>query len=291
MNVAVSPRLLTGALPVEPRRRPTLRSALALGMPQLGPAGVSETWLLKECGDRHWRLLGELAGATGAGFRDETGAPVYAAFCAVSAERLMLDAFAEHDALEIQSSIERSSRTRFVSRHALSRHGAPAGEIELLSAFVRRTEPGRNRSIARVALDGFPEVEPAQPPGRALRLAAHLRADRWSAHMGFERDGARPLVRTTIRPCPSQDFNGAGLMYFASFQSLADRAEWELLDPPAAGVTTRARDIVYYGNVEPGERLSFSVMAARRTGTALDHWIRIEREAAPIADVFTSRGF
>jgi hypothetical protein len=34
-----------------------LASAVVLGMPHLSLNGLSETWVLKECGHRHWFLL------------------------------------------------------------------------------------------------------------------------------------------------------------------------------------------------------------------------------------------
>lgn len=285
MTAAVSLRFLTGAEPLA--RRQTSSDVIALGMPQLSLGGVGETWLLKECGDRHWRLLGEIGERAASAFRDPGGAPVYAAFCAVSARDLRLDAFGEGDELAIASRIVRVSRTRFVSRHTLSLRGEPAGDIEMLSAFVRRTEPGRNRSIARVALDGFPETEASE--SRAAALAARFRGALFDAHLGFDREGAAPIAETALRPCPSQDFNGAGLLYFASFQAMADRAEWDLLDVPAVGVTTRLRDVIYYGNAEPGERLSLAVLGLRRSADALTHWMRVTREGAPLADIFTVR--
>ena len=54
----------------------------------------------------------------------------------------------------------------------------------------------------------------------------------------------------TILPCPSIDFNAAGLLYFPSFSALCDRAMFE------AGTPARmigSRHVVYLGNVEPGE--------------------------------------
>jgi probable biosynthetic protein (TIGR04098 family) len=63
-----------------------------------------------------------------------------------------------------------------------------------------------------------------------------------------------------VTPCPYNDFNGAGLLYFASFQALADRAHghWGLhaTERAAQGVV-RERQMVFHGNVNPGEALRF----------------------------------
>lgn len=41
-----------------------------IGMPQLALNGLSERWLLAECGDRHWQLIEQAAGVPIAQLRD-----------------------------------------------------------------------------------------------------------------------------------------------------------------------------------------------------------------------------
>jgi probable biosynthetic protein (TIGR04099 family) len=109
-------------------------------------------------------------------------------------------------------------------------------------------------------------------------------------HSGFARANAAAVDRLVIDPCPAQDFNGADFLYFSSFQAFVDRAEWAFLRPnPRA--TTRRRDIVYHGNIDPGDRVVVVLCGVRRCGSELGHWCRVEREsdAAPLADVFTVR--
>ena len=118
-----------------------------------------------------------------------------------------------------------------------------------------------------------------------------LRRDQWAEHLGFTRPSAAALDRLVIDPCPAQDFNGADFLYFSSFQAFVDRAEWAFLRPLNPRATTRRRDIVYHGNIEPGDRVAIVLRAVRRDAGTLGHWCRIEREgdAAPLADVFTVR--
>jgi probable biosynthetic protein (TIGR04098 family) len=70
-----------------------------------------------------------------------------------------------------------------------------------------------------------------------------------------------------------------------------DRAEWAFFRPVNPRATTRRRDIVYHGNIEPGDRVVVVLRAARRGDSELGHWCRIERESdsSPLADVFTMR--
>ena len=65
--------------------------SIVLGMPQLCLGGLSETWLLKDIGHRHWTLLGYALGQSLPEFEDASGAAVHAAFSAVALRQGDLD--------------------------------------------------------------------------------------------------------------------------------------------------------------------------------------------------------
>ncbi len=170
MNVVVSPEALLA------EAAPTIAESVLLGMPQLSLSGLSESWLLKDLGHRHWMLLARLAGRPVPDFRDVDGAPVYAAFCALSVKDAdFARARRERPARPSSSDISRVSRTQSASRHRLSVAGKPVGEVELVSAFVRRANGGGNHSVARVALDAFPAPGDAAN-GRPRRARRRSRA-------------------------------------------------------------------------------------------------------------------
>ncbi len=269
---------------------PTAADRIVLGMPHLCLGGLSETWLLKECGHRHWFMLAEATSRAVPDFRDAAGDPVYAAFVAVTVRDARFDAAREHDELGLDSQLARMSRTQFTSRHRCCVRGRDIGEIAMTSVFVKRTEAGRNRSIARVDVAGLPPVRPAPDLAAAAAMVAALRRDQWKAHLGFVRADAKTLSRFVIDPCPAQDFNGADFLYFASFQAFVDRAEWAFFRPDPR-TTTRHRDLVFHGNIEPGDRVVVVLRAFRRSEGTLEHWCRLERmgDGAPLADVFTVR--
>jgi probable biosynthetic protein (TIGR04099 family) len=263
---------------------------IVLGMPHLSLGGLSETWLLKELGHRHWQLLALLAGRAVPEFRDAESNPVYAAFCAVTIKDAAFGMLREHDELSLESRIARISRTQFASLHELRCRGRSVGRVELSSVFVRRGIPGRNRSVARVALDLFPPAAAAASGfGEAAALAARLRSGEWAEHFGFSRATAQVRREIVINPCPSQDFNGADFLYFAAFQSFVDRAEWEFFNLSIS--STIERDLIYHGNVEIGDRVVVQLMADRRSADRIAHWCRITRhiDGAPLADVFTEK--
>jgi len=270
---------------------PAVSDVTVLGMPHLCLGGLSETWLLKECGHRHWLLLAQATGRAVPDFCDAGGDPVYAAFVAVTVREARFDAAHEHDELGFDSQLTRISRTRFMSVHRLALRGRPVGEVVMTSVFVKRMQAGLNRSIARVEVCGVPPVAAAPEFAGYAAMVAALRRDHWAEHLGFTRAAAATLDRLVIDPCPAQDFNGADFLYFSSFQAFVDRAEWAFLRPLNPRATTRQRDIVYHGNIEPGERVAVVLRGVCRGEGMLRHWYRVERDgdAAPLADVFTVR--
>jgi probable biosynthetic protein (TIGR04099 family) len=272
---------------------PALSDEIVLGMPHLCLGGISETWLLRECGHRHWFLLAQAAGRAVPDFRDDEGDQAYAAFIAVTVRDARFDAAREHDALEFRSRLARISRTRFRSVHRITVTGRSLGEVIMTSLFVKRMEAGRNRSIARVEVPGLPPVVASREFVDCEETVAALRRDTWREHLGFMRADAPVLDRMMIDPCPTQDFNGADFLYFSSFQAFVDRAEWKFFRPLDPRTTTHRRDVVYHGNIEPGDRVAVVLRGRRRDAAGVDHWCRLEREsdAMPIADVFTLRRF
>lgn len=273
----------------------TLPDRIVLGMPHLCFGGLSETWLLKECGHRHWFLLAQAAGRAVPDFRDASDDPVYAAFVAVTVRNAQFDLAREHDELAFISRLTPFSRTRFMSVHRLAARGCAVGEVVLTSVFVKRAETGLNRSIVRVEVPGLPPVEPAAEHIAYAAMIAALRRDQWTEHLGFSRTNDVMGDRLVIDPCPSQDFNGADFLYFSSFQAFADRAEWEFFRPSNPRATTRRRDIVYHGNIDPGDRVAV-VLRSACTGDGISdrtfrHWCCVERESdgTRLADIFTIR--
>jgi probable biosynthetic protein (TIGR04099 family) len=269
----------------------SLPDVIVLGMPHLSLGGLSETWLLKECGHRHWFQLAAAAGLARPNFRDDAGEPIYAAFLAVSVRDAALDAVREHDELVIASQLARISRTQFTSLHRLSVRTRSIAEVVMTSTFVKRAQKGRNHSIVRVEVSDLAPLAPEPHATAFVAEAAGLRSNRWCTHLGFERSKAAVVDRFVLDPCPGQDFNGADFLYFASFQAFVDRAEWAFFRPDAPFPTTRRRDIVYRGNIDPGEGVVASLLQVRREQGELGHWYRLERaqDNFVIAHVFTLR--
>ncbi|MBY5430860.1 Pnap_2097 family protein [Rhizobium leguminosarum] len=245
--------------PAGPSARDLMERALdphiMLGMPHLNGNGLSETWLMKELGHRHWLMLACHLGLDNADFRTADGEEAYAAICATSLTDARFDVVQANDILTIHSRLSAVSRTRTSTRHELSVHGRSVGVVELISTFVHRTIKDNNHSIARVTLRA-PQGQRFQP-SRLAQNAADIRNGRLGTHFGFPVLANKALRTFRFDPSASQEFNGAGLFYFAEYQALADRAleDWF----PRKGPVVR-KDVFFLGNIEQNERVFFDLL-------------------------------
>jgi probable biosynthetic protein (TIGR04099 family) len=249
-----------------------------LGMAECGWRGISEGWLLRHLGDVHWRQIAEAMGQQTAVFSDATGAPVYAAFCAIS-ERIAQPELARPGAvLTIASRLRRLSPTRLISFHSLDIDGQAFAEIILITAFVRHGAGGNAR------------IRRAQPAGTLVLPMMETGADG-----GFAEEATR-LYRASVpgssapvadvTPCPTTEFNAAGLLYCANYPALADRTEWALRPELAAGMLIN-RKIVYLGNIDPGEPVTGALH--RIPGAPNRHDITLASRGRVIARVGTAK--
>lgn len=250
------------AVPLPLRQPPTARELLdlslspyvLLGMPHLAPTGLSETWLMKELGHRHWLMLARHLGMENADFRTADGRKVYASICASSMRHARLNAAQADDVLEIRSVIIPLSRCQVSSRHRIMVDAHLIAEVELISAFVTRRTERDNYSLTRVeqgkdSIESFGNSELADAAG-IVRRHAEL------PYLGISLDdAAKPLL--TFTPDYVEDFNGADLLYFAQFQAIFRRAAQHV--GCIQGANAVRRDIFFYGNVQPGEPLEITL--------------------------------
>jgi probable biosynthetic protein (TIGR04099 family) len=236
------------------------RTSILLGMPQLDACGLSENWLQKTCGDRHWQALARLIGRSPADWRDTRGDRVYAAFGYLRLSRARLDTAREGARLAVTTQLQAAGRIQAHSRHRLSMQGQPIAVLDLLSSFVARAAPGSNRTVRRI--EGL--LTGGTPSAEAVALQERARALRTSWGAGTGRRGPALVVH----PCPRHDFNGAGLLYFASFGAWVDRALWQWGHlTPRLRVTER--ECSFLGNADPGEAMCVRLVSAEADGPTL----------------------
>jgi probable biosynthetic protein (TIGR04099 family) len=281
--------------------------AYTAGMPQLAYSGLSENWLLKECGDLHWQALAAAHGQAHPAFHDQSGASAYAAFTALRVSGGELDLLAENEGYAIHSSLAAAGRAQYFSRHQLRDAGGRLARIDMLSAFVFRSEHRDNRSVGRAVLaeEALVHTDPCLA-AEAEALAAWARARRQALRLasaprlgaGMMLPARTPIAKAAeappdflFSPCPNNDFNGANFLYFATFLALADRAEWQWFRPRPL-LTVVSRDVVFHGNVNVGDDVRLRCLEVRHGAQgSLRHRIAILRQAdgATIAEIETHK--
>lgn len=269
----------------------SLETAHVLGMPELAHSGLSESWMLKTLGDRHWHLIAGAAGQTKASFRDRSGRDVYAAFCclSVTAENFGLPDLG--DRLDIRSELYRISPARIASSHVLTIGFQEIARVCLVSTFIARTKPGENRSVARVDFPGLPVLS-APPADLAFpQQAAGLARKGADGHLGLRmpenQQNHSGEADDIFRPVPSLDFNRAGLLYFPSFVAAAERTVAARLGTGAHEFVLSRRDVLFSGNVELYEPISVFITDLRRDGDGAKAAIALTgAEGRPLCQVF-----
>ncbi|TMV72321.1 hypothetical protein FGG78_29690 [Thioclava sp. BHET1] len=216
---------------------------LRLGMMQLSPFGLSEQWLLRDGGDRHWSLIADALGQSGGIFRDAQGHAVYAAFSATELTLHPPPRALLGTELSVSSHLYALAPNRLGSEHHLHGPEGPLGRLRMITCFLRHDESGSNRRLLRSTPRGLGDLAPAP---RAL-LAFHDRA-RGRARAALANPPAGPPA-LRYQPVPALDFNAVGLLYFPTFARIAEGAL------PISAPLAR-REIVYLGNIDPGETIS-----------------------------------
>lgn len=224
--------------------------AYLLNMPQMALSGLSESWLFKELGDMHWQLITEFPKTPSAAIADEEGARLYATFTRIRIDVAPeLRGFRENDPMQLTSSLGRYGASMYFGEHHLAGPDARV-QATTMSTFAKYGERGKNTSLMKGApVIPHPEEVPAalQPPEFALQYRAR-RAEE-NASLLFECD------YDILSP---HDINGVGLLYFAAYPTIADLC---IERHEGSGFLmnhgTLSKDVLYFANTEPTERLKF----------------------------------
>jgi len=220
-------------------------------------SGVAEAWLLKATGDFHWQLLAAELQQPTTRWQDQHGNALYASFIAIRYSGELLAHAEQGDRVVATSTLEAAGANRYFSVHELRVSGRSiSGRIEMLSSFVRR-DGGTNRALVRAA-PTHQRATSDSVTNPCQALLSQRRLAREEARESFGRESATSHDHLV---CAAEDYNALGLLYFASFPRIVDRAERDArsmgiehpkrcyLGPPLE------RSIHYYGNADAGDTL------------------------------------
>lgn len=280
------------AVRAEARATSASRTNYVAGMPELAFAGLSEQWLLRTCGQLHWGALAAQSSLAVPEFYDEAGHKSYAAFTAIRVREARLEDVSENQRFAIEADVRRIAGARHFGEFRVFTTENAIAKVDMLSTFVRRERAGDNRSVSKAMFNGTAVSATPAAAQSLLEQAKRFRANDWTHHGRLDR--AAHVVEHSVDylPCPSLDFNGAHLLYFASFQSMVERAEWHWRSAPhSAPPSLVEREMAFYGNANIGERLVIAFGARHAGHDGLSHWCSIARagDGVRIADVVTHK--
>jgi probable biosynthetic protein (TIGR04098 family) len=282
------------ALPPEVPRR------LRVGMPHLDLAGLSENWLWRHAGDLHWEAISRRLAAASHELESDEGQRLYPTFVAVRARyQRPLAWVRENDRLDAAIEVVPCGRACAHGRFAAGVRGRRF-ELELLSTFAVRGAGSLKMALPAARLAARWTDAEAEPPIARLARAARRGLPLVDDFCGPSLEPPGPaLGRLTYEPSPYADYNGAGLLYFASYVTIADTAERQLIrsigPPPrpdwALATSPVRRDVFYYANLPLGAPLIVELLALERAPDRVRTRVRLRRadDDSRIADLVTER--
>lgn len=273
-----------------------------VGMPQMAVRGLSENWLFKFCGDRHWHELSRLFGTRSQDFVSEEGERIYSSFVAIRGRyAIPLSKIEENTEITFSIEMDHFGMSLLRSRQTGMIDGAPALQMEMLTKFVAREKAGSN-ALVRSSMRPVPvlPISEMQTPPKLLRDFQQVRSEKPYV-LEADGRGVSGKIRTEATlpylPNPYTDYNGAGLLYFASFPSICDCMErrairqdfgsdWSLVSG------TIKRDIFYFGNLDLGDAIEVQISKADLLGgepdlAGFDTTMREDATKRLLARVFT----
>ncbi len=224
--------------------------AYVLNMPQMALSGLSEAWLFKELGDLHWQLITEFLKTPSAAIADEEGARLYATFTRIRIEvEPDLRAFRENDPMRLSAHLRRYGAGMYFGEHALTGPGA-AVRARTMSTFAKYGERGKNTSLIK----GTPVIPDPEAVPADLQIPDF--GQEYRERRASETDAV--LFECDYDILSPHDINGVGLLYFAAYPIIADLCI-ERHEGPGFLMrhSTVMKDVLYFANAEPTERLRF----------------------------------
>lgn len=231
-----------------------------VNMPQMALTGLSESWLFKELGDCHWRMLCENIGLRSNEIVDEFGARLYASFIRIRFENTAsLMQYDENDLLDVTGRITRIGNSLYygqvnmecgdkIIRGALATTFT-ARECGDDNSKLTKGVPSTTSSSAIVTVSDMPDLVLDHVKLRKNKINIITLLD-------YEfKLSDKSLFEYQYSLNPYFDINGVGLLYFAAYPIINDYCELKYFnDNATAGknwamtCSTVARDVFYFAN-------------------------------------------
>lgn len=263
-----------------------LKRDYSLNIPQMLYGRMSENWLLKELGDIHWEMISKGLGAPSDAIFDSNGERLYASFVRIQwscQNNIGLKSFVENDQTTIESCIEQYRTKMFLSNGTVKNVTRDSTlQTSMISIFSARKNDDNQNLVKGTPIQKedskVPLLQIIPKYVKAFfNVKNHISSlsneeETSNKHSFYDTEFtilAEPLFTRTYEVEPYDDINGVGLLYFASYPNISDKCERHFFEEHilienekinwAIHATCIARDIHYYGNANPNEKLRYQL--------------------------------
>jgi len=217
--------------------------------------GLSENWLIKECGDRHWKAVCVELKISSEKIVDSKNSRLYASFLVVNISGSPLSHFGESDRLQFKLGLQRLSKYRFFSEQSITT-GTAKTQVQMVTIFIKKPVFDNNQLLEK------------GHPVKVLKYTNQIDEDSYGYELVRKWKKTREVVDHLdindgykYEICPLTDFNGARLLYFANYQAIMDRAEWKLGNQEEIKFSsTTKRSMYYFGNTNLSSSLDIFIL-------------------------------
>lgn len=223
-----------------------------LGMPHLGPAGLSIPWALKQACHGHWWQLADRFDISPSGMRNRDGKRAFASVVACTMNG-QYEGFHEDALCRVEIVESPRPENGWLSQTDFEADNGARFRVELVTAFAFR-DGLTNRNLLPAEIDGIPAAARGTDDARRADVIRRLGC---SDRAGARQNAPDPTLQIGISR--TSHFNGVGLVYFAWFPNFFMEAETRLLPQLDLAFELTNRRVHYFGNIDAGDCLEISV--------------------------------
>ncbi|MCL2289131.1 MAG: phosphopantetheine-binding protein [Bacteroidetes bacterium] len=235
---------------------------IEISMPQMAHSSLSESWLLKYLGDKHWNLLSKGFNKKSSEFADEKGNRLYATFIRITLKTTNLKCFNENEQICFTSKIEGFGNNTFIST-ILAKSSQNAIHSNLITTFSTRNN-SNNNEIIKGKTENLENaiIQIANMPFQLneYRLLKKGLLEEINTEFGIFPISDEVLYSCEYNLNPYYEINGVGLLYFAAYPIISDTCLLNYFDNNRyLSFHTEYRDIFYYGNCNSDDKIIFTL--------------------------------
>ena len=240
----------------------TNTESIEIRMPQMSNNALSENWLLRYLGDKHWSLLSDGFNKKSSEFQDENGNRLYATFVRINYSTSALKNFKENEKIIFDSKIEGYGGSTFIS-FINGKSYKNIINATLLTTFSSKENENINELI-KIKIDKIPnkisQLSKTPIQLNEYRLLRKNLLDEIPSNFGDFPNTDNILFTCEYEINIYYDINGVGLLYFAAYPIISDICCLKYFnDSKSFSFQTVYRDIFYFANCNPTDKVIFQL--------------------------------